>query len=213
MKRIVMAVAALALLAAAPTPGTESKWEVKKGKATVATVTLLRSGANSRAEWKANAKAAPIVLLSGQGTLWVRQGGGDVESKDYKGGAETSIVPGLMKNGDHDAKLALAGGYTATRLSLTKVSLDPATFTIRPKKGAAQRLARLSGDLFGPTSSSASATAGGRGVGGSGLKLKDGGNYDALTKLEDRDAGWKTKLDGALTEFQKDGKVGKERSE
>src|SRR6476469_5285265 len=106
MKRIFMAVAALGLLAAA-TPGTESKWEVKKGTTTIATVMLLRSGTNTRAEWKTSAKAAPIVLLSGQGTLWVRQSGGDVESKDYKGGVETSLVPGLMKNADHDAKLTL----------------------------------------------------------------------------------------------------------
>ena len=208
-----MAVAALALVAATVTTGTESKWEVKKGKATIAMVTLLRNGTNARAEWKADAKSAPIVLISGQGTLWIRQSGGDVESKDYRGGIETSIVPGLMKDSERHAKLTLGGGYTATRLSLVNRNVGASEFTIRPKKGAAQRIARLSGDLFGSTSSNASATAGGRGVGGSGLKLKDGGDYDALTKLENRDAEWKTKLDDALAEFQKDGKVGKERSE
>lgn len=207
MKRMVMAVAALALLAAGK-PGTESKWEVKKGSSAVATVTLLTSaGGDQRAEWKASASKAPIVFLSTRNVVWVRQSGGDIELKDYKGGAEKTVVPALF------AGKSSIDGYKLTKLSSHSSNADASTFTIRPKKGAAQRLSRLSGDLFGPTSSSASATAGGRGVGGSGLKLKDGGNYDALTKLEERDAGWKTKLDDALTEFQKDGKVGKERSE
>jgi hypothetical protein len=213
MKRIVIALAAAALLVGAAPKGSESKWNVKKGSATIAAVTLLHEDGKARAEWKKDAKSSPIVFLSGDGKLWVRESGGDVESKDYEGGAEASIVPALIKNADKQAKLTIAGGYTATRTSLANKSIDAAEFTVRPKKGAAQRLARLSGDLFGPTTSGASATAGGRGASGSGLKLKDGGNYDELTKLENRDAEWKSKLDSALTEFQKDGKVGKERSE
>jgi len=89
--------------------------------------------------------------------------------------------------------------------------MDAALFTVRPKKAAASRLARLSGDLLGPSDKSVSATAGGRGVGGSGLKFADGGDYNALEKLEARDAGWKATIAAALGEFQKDGKVGKER--
>lgn len=213
MKRILAALAAAALLTAAAPSGTESKWIVKKGTASVATVTLLRNGTNARAEWKKDASSAPIVLISANGTLWIRESGGDVESKDYKGGVETSIVPALTRNAEKESKLTLAGGYVATRSSLASKSIDAAEFTVRPKKNAAQRLARLSGDLFGPTSSKSSATAGGRGASGSGLKLKDGGDYDELAKLENRDSEWKSKLDAALTEFQKDGKVGKERSE
>ena len=214
MKRLVIAIAAAALLMAAAPNGTESKWDVKKGSTTVATVTLLRAGSGQRAEWKTSAKAAPIVLIAAEGTLWIRESGGDVQSKDYKGGIETSIVPGIMKSGEKAAKVDLAGGYVATRTSLVSRNIDASEFTVRPKKTATQRLARLSGDLFGSsTTSGASATAGGRGAGGSGLKLKDGGDYDQLTKLENRDAAWKTKLDAALAEFQKDGKVGKERSE
>ena len=138
MKRIVMAVAVLALLAAAAavTKGTESKWEVKKGTTTVATVTLLRNATNSRAEWKADAESPTIVLIAARGTLWIHQHGGDVESKDYKGGIETSIAPALMKNAEHAAKLTLAEGYTAKRLSLATTNVDAEIFTIRPKKGA-----------------------------------------------------------------------------
>lgn len=218
MKRLVvnfvMAVAAAALLVAAAPNGTESKWDVKKGSTTIATVTLLRAGNAARAEWKADAKSAPIVLISGEGTLWIRESGGDVQSKDYKGGVETSVVPGIMKSGEKTAKLTLGGGYVAIRTSIASKNIDASEFTLRPKKTATQRLARLSGDLFGSsTASGASATAGGRGASGSGLKLKDGGDYDELAKLENRDAVWKAKLDAALAEFQKDGKIGKERSE
>jgi hypothetical protein len=138
MKRIVMAVA-LALLAlfaaAAVTKGTESKWEVKKGATKIATVTLLSNARSSRAEWQVDADSAPIVLIAAKGTLWIHQHGGDIESKDYKGGIETSIAPALMKNAEHASKLTLAGGYTANRLSLAHPIIDAEIFTIRPKKG------------------------------------------------------------------------------
>ena len=103
------------------------------------------------------------------------------------------------------------GKYTLTRTSLSTSKAAADTFTIRPKKSAGSRLARLSGDLLGSSDSSVSATAGGRGVGHEGMKLADGGDYAAVEKLEKRDAGWRAKLDAALAEFQKDGKVGKER--
>jgi len=137
MKRIAMAVAGLSLLAAAAvTKGTVSKWEVKKGTTRVATVTLLSNGTSSRAEWKVDADSAPIVLIAAQGTLWIHQHGGDIPSRDYKGGVETSIAPALMKNAEHAAKLTLAEGYTANRLSLAHPIVDAEIFTIRPKKGA-----------------------------------------------------------------------------
>ena len=70
MKRIVMAVAGLALLAAAAvTKGTESKWEVKKGTTKVATVTLLSNGTNSRAEWKVDAESPTDRPHRGAGNL------------------------------------------------------------------------------------------------------------------------------------------------
>jgi len=105
------------------------------------------------------------------------------------------------------------GAYTPlkTRTSLSTSSADASNFTIRPKKTAASKLARLSGDLLGPSDTSVAATAGGRGVGTKGLKLNDGGDYSAVEKLENRDAAWKEKMGSALSEFQKDGKVGKSR--
>ena len=99
--------------------------------------------------------------------------------------------------------------YTVTRYLLSSSNADASNFAIRPKKGAASRLARLSGNLLGPSDTSVSATAGGRGVGTKGLKLNDGGDYDAVTKLENRDAAWHARLDSALASFQKNGKVGK----
>jgi hypothetical protein len=45
------------------------------------------------------------------------------------------------------------------------------------------------------------------------LKLNDGGDYSAVEKIENRDAAWKEKLSTALTEFQKDGKIGKSRED
>ena len=99
--------------------------------------------------------------------------------------------------------------YTVTRYLLSSSNADASNFAIRPKKGAASRLARLSGNLLGPSDTSVSATAGGRGVGTKGLKLNDGGDYDAVAKLENRDAAWHARLDSALASFQKNGKVGK----
>ena len=103
--------------------------------------------------------------------------------------------------------------YTVTRTSMSSSSADAGTFAVRPKKGAASRLARLSGDLLGPSDTSVSATAGARGAGNKGLKLKDGGDYAAVEKLENRDAAWKKELDTSLTAFQKSGKVGKARED
>ena len=101
--------------------------------------------------------------------------------------------------------------YTLTRTTFSTSNADASNFTIRPKKSAGSRLARLSGDLLGSSDTSVSATAGTKGAGEKGLKLKDGGDYETLLKLENRDDNWKAKMDSALDEFQKTGKVGKAR--
>jgi hypothetical protein len=44
-----------------------------------------------------------------------------------------------------------------------------------------------------------------------GAKFADGGDYDALAKLEARDEQWNAKMDDALATFQKEGKVGEAR--
>jgi len=103
--------------------------------------------------------------------------------------------------------------YTLTRTSISTSSADASNFAVRPRKSAASKLARLSGDLLGTSDASVSATSGPRGVGHPGMELKDGGDYAALKKLETRDTGWKNKMDAALADFQKSGKVGKSREE
>jgi hypothetical protein len=216
MKRMAMAVLAAAVVVAATAgSGTESKWTVTNGGKSVASVTLLTSSSGSRGEWKAGGGTAPVIFLASKGQTWVRQTGGDVEIASYKGGEEKTIVPALLRidaNGTKTMKVA-AGSTTntLTRTSLSTSNADASNFAVRPKKGASSTISRLSGDLFGQSSSGVSATAGGRGVGNSGMKLKDGGDYDAVAALEKRDTTWKASLDQALQEFQKDGKVGKER--
>jgi hypothetical protein len=101
--------------------------------------------------------------------------------------------------------------YTLTRTSFSTSNADASNFAVHPKKGAGSRLAQLSGDLLGASDTSVSATAGTSGVGSKGLKLKDGGDYAAVEGLENRDENWKEKIDSALEEFQKAGKVGKAR--
>jgi hypothetical protein len=238
----------LAVLAAVSLIGgnTESKWTVTRGKSTVGTITLLTSPNGTRAEWKGAGQPATIIFLGGNGKVWVRTTGGDVELATISSStAENTVSPALLlpfttsaadaldsNDGKpssysyrgskatyaYDAKGASkievksAGQtFTLTRTSLTSSTADASNFTIRPKKGAASRLARLSGDLLGPSDTSVAATAGGRGVGTKGLKLNDGGDYSAVEKLENRDAGWKEKIGTALSKFQKDGKVGKSR--
>lgn len=139
-----------------------------------------------------------------------------VDVKDGK--ASTYAYRGATATYKYDAKgpsiVEIAspdGKYTLTRTSFATSKASADAFTIRPKKSAGSRLARLSGDLLGSSDTSVSATAGGRGVGHEGMKLEDGGDYTAVQKLEKRDAAWRAKLDAALAEFQKDGKVGKER--
>jgi hypothetical protein len=214
MMRISIAVLlSMAAVAALAGNGTESKWKVTHGTKQVATITLLTSSAGIRAEWSAS--GAPLVFLRVKGETWVRQTGGDVEFAGYKGGEEKSIVPALMA-ADPSAEKVLkvnAGTamYTVTRTSFGPSNADASNFVVRSKKSSSSKIARLSGDLFGSSSSGVSATAGGRGVGNSGMKLKDGGDYDAVAKLENRDTAWKNNLDLALKQFQKSGKVGKER--
>jgi hypothetical protein len=210
--------AASAILAAAlmtaTAYGAESKWTVMHGSTQVATVTLLTSGQSARAEWKKGAASAPVIFIRAGARTWVRATGGDIEVGSYKGGEEKTILPALLVVDANRTTVKVASGstsYTLSRTSFSPHSPDASTFTVRPRQGAATRLARLSGDLLGPTSSGASATAGGRGASGKGLKLDDVGNYDALAKVESRDDAWRKNLDAALDEFQKDGKVGKER--
>jgi hypothetical protein len=224
--------------------GTESKWTVTKGSTTLGTVTLLTSDSGNRAEWKASGQPAATVFLAGDGSLWLRTTGGDVQfSTISAGGVENVVVPALLLpfltsmrdvvdmkddraasysyrgskatyayDGKGASKIEVKSGgqtYTLTRFLLSSSNADASNFAIHPKTGAASRLARLSGNLLGPSDTSVSATAGGRGVGTKGLKLNDGGDYDAVAKLESRDAVWHERLDRALASFQKDGKVGK----
>jgi hypothetical protein len=195
---------------------TESKWTVTKGGAAAGTVTLLTSRNTVRAEFRAGAKSPVVVFLGGtDGKVWVRETGGDVELAAFKGGSEKSFVPALLFT-DAKAKYTKdtkgatqvdVNGYVLKRTSLGTSKADASNFAIRPKKGAASRLARLSGDLLGPSNSKVSATAGGRGVGTKGLKLADGGDYAAVESIENRDAAWAEKMSDALAEFQKDGNV------
>lgn len=214
------ALSAVLLIAATPLfhSATESKWSVHKGSAQIGTVTLLTSASGTaRAEFRPTKGAVTTFLGDSKGTVWQRTGSGDVEVKNAET-PEAIAASALLFKGDakvsSDAKgpsKIEADKYTLTRTSLSSSNADAATFAVRPKKGASSRLAALSGDLLGSSNSNVAATAGGRGAGEKGLKLKDGGDYSAVEKLENRDAKWKQKLDGALEEFQKDGKVGKAR--
>ena len=145
-------------------------------------------------------KSADVDTKSGKVANYKFRGATATYIYDAKGPSKVDIETGGQK-------------LILTRTSTSSSSADAATFAIRPKKGAASRLARLSGDLLGPSDTSVSATAGARGAGNKGLKLKDGGDYTAVEKLENRDAAWKKKLDTALTDFQKSGKVGKARED
>jgi hypothetical protein len=207
---VLLSVAAVAALAGS---GTESKWKVTHGTKAVATITLLTSSAGIRAEWSAG--SAPLVFLRVKNETWVRQTGGDVELAGYTGSEEKSIVPALMAVDPSVEKVLKVNAgtttYTVTRTSFGPSNADDSNFVVRSKKGSSSKIAKLSGDLFGSSSSGVSATAGGRGVGNSGMKLKDGGDYDAVATLEKRDSAWKGNLDEALKQFQKSGKVGKER--
>ncbi|MEA2569439.1 MAG: hypothetical protein QOI24_1440 [Acidobacteriota bacterium] len=134
---------------------------------------------------------------------------GKVATYSYRGGKATYRYDA---KGPSSIDVTFGGhAYTLTRTSLGSSNADASNFAVRPKKGAASRLAVLSGSLLGPSDASVSAGAAGRGAGEKGLKLKDGGDYDAVLKLENRDANWRAKLDDALVLFQQEGKVGKER--
>lgn len=142
--------------------------------------------------------AMKVVVKDGKPATYAYRGATATYKYDAKG-------PSIVEITSPDGK------YTLTRTSLSSSNAAADAFSIRPKKSAGSRLARLSGDLLGSSDTSVSATAGGRGVGHEGLKLDDGGDYAAVQKLEKRDAAWRAKLDAALAEFQKDGKVGKQR--
>ena len=144
--------------------------------------------------------AEKVELKNGKPRTYEFRGAKASYQYDEKGASDIDISSGETK-------------YTMKRLTISASNADASNFAVRPKKGAASRLARLSGDLLGSSDTSVSATAGGRGVGTKGLKLKDGGDYAAVQKLEARDDGWRSKLDTALEEFQKDGKVGKNRGD
>ncbi|MDQ6801709.1 MAG: hypothetical protein M3041_12815 [Acidobacteriota bacterium] len=224
MRNVFLAVlAAVSLISG----NTESKWTVSKGPTSVGTITLLTSASGARAEWRAPGKSATEVFLGSGGKVWLRATGGDVDLATISALKLENMVAWALLLPDskqatysYDAKgankveMTFAGQtYTLTRTSLTTSNADASNFAVRPRRSASSRLARLSGDLLGPSDTSVAATAGGRGVGTKGLKLNDGGDYGAVEKLENRDTAWKEKLSKALTEFQKNGKIGKSRED
>ncbi|HXI12333.1 MAG TPA: hypothetical protein VNM92_06775 [Thermoanaerobaculia bacterium] len=227
------------------TTPTKSEWSVMNGKSTVGSVTLFSEARNSRAEWKADRSAAPIVFIGTSGKIWVRTvAGGDVELDSYKGGIESTIVPALLlpvtsttsddvavasgkissyhyrgarASYRHDTKgvsaVDLKAGsqqFVLARTSVGGAKADATLYVVRPRKAAASRMARLSGDLFAPSKGTVAATAGTRGV-EKGFKFADGGDYAALEKIEARDMEWQARLKEALAEFQREGKVGEEQ--
>jgi hypothetical protein len=238
MTRLMTAVVLFAATAVAAPPlfnaSTESKWSVTKSGKAVGTITLLTTPSAARAEWKSDAKSPAAVYLTSDGKVWLRTPGGDVDfatisattpenmavsalllptgkpaTHSYRGGKATYKYDA---NGPSSIDVTFGGAtYAMTRTSFGKSNADASNFTVRPKTSAASRLSHLSGSLLGSSDASVSAGAAGRGAGEKGLKLKDGGDYDAVLKLENRDAKWKQKLDDALAKFQSEGKVGKER--
>lgn len=235
---VVLFAAAMPLLNA----GTESKWKVMKGAAQLGTVTLLTSSSAARAEWKTGERGVSEVFIGTGGKSWMRTTGGDIDiatlssTVAQRDVAQALLVPfgattGLELKSGKPASYMYAGNkasyayddkgvstitikavdktYTLTRTSLTSSTADASNFTVRPRKNVAGLLAR---DLLGPSDTSVASTAGGRGVGTKGLRLSDGGDYDAVAKLENRDANWSNKLDKALADFQKSGKVGRGRA-
>lgn len=117
---------------------------------------------------------------------------------DEKGPKSVEIVSG-------------AGTWTATRKSVGKASSTHASvFEVKPKRSATSRLAAMAGGLLGPADTSVAATAGGRGVERGG-RFEDGGDYDALAKLETDDDEMEAALAEELEKFQEAGGIGRGR--
>ena len=134
---------------------------------------------------------------------------GKIRTYSYTGESATEAAYTYDATGASQIGItAGANQYTLKRTSSAAPKLaDASIYAVHPRKGAVSQISRLAGDLFAPSDTKVSATAGGRGV--TQIKaLNDGGDYAALQKLEERDAQRTAKLSEALTEFQKEGKVG-----
>ena len=66
-------------------------------KAAVGTITLLTNAKGTRAEWKATGQPATIIFLGGNGKVWVRTPGGDVELATISNSnIENTVAPALL---------------------------------------------------------------------------------------------------------------------
>jgi hypothetical protein len=107
------------------------------------------------------------------------------------------------------ASLSISAGaksFAVARVESAKFAGDPTLYTVHPQKTS--QVSKLAGNLFGKSDTSVSATAGPAGAGEKGLKFKDGGDYDAVLKLENRDEEYRKTLSNDLAKFQKEGSVG-----
>lgn len=199
------------------TDGESSRVEYSAGKGapTVFIATEGRIWARSRGgdvllnEWKGAEKAfVPALLLPTTTTPRdrVELAAGKPASYSWSDGSatyrfdETGPVTIEVKSG--------SSAWTLARKSATRSSADASTYEVRQRKGGVGRLARLSDSLLGPADTSVSATAGGRGV-EKGARFKDGGDYDALAKVETTDDEIDAALAKELQTFQQEGKVGR----
>jgi hypothetical protein len=143
-----------------------------------------------------------VELKSGKASTYSYKLGSSVSAKytwDAKGPSAITVAAG-------------AKSYSVTRTSAQKLAANDASlYAVHPKKGAATQMSKLAGNLFGKSDTSVSATAGPRGAGEKGLKFSDGGNYEAVKAIEDRDEASKQQMQQELLRFQKEGKIGQAR--
>jgi hypothetical protein len=134
---------------------------------------------------------------------------GKVSSYAFKADAAVKAIYKHDSDGPSQVDVTTGGKtYSLSRSTLGKLTVnDPKMFAVRPRKAAPSQIARLAGDLFGPSDPKVSATAGARGV-GRGPGFADGGDYDALVKLEELQQERAARMEQALGEFQNAGKVG-----
>jgi hypothetical protein len=156
---------------------------------------------------------APALLLPTVTSSRDRVTSSDAGVATYRYGSQQATYKYEGKNLKSIEVSAGSQNFTVALVSSGKAIANASLFNVEPRTSRARSLGRMAGGLLGSSDQTHQASAGVSGVDPRGVKLADGGDWDALVAAEEDEDRFRAASGSKLRQFQKEGKVGEGRNQ